>query len=238
MNGWIKLHCKTLENDVFLRDPMAWRIFEYLLLRAYMNRPQGRVVTSSYKIGNALYVTRSTVYKAVARLKNAKMVTTSVTGRATTYYICNWDNYQQEGSYSSTRSVATEYPLGSALNKNKIKNKENISRVSDETATRINELYELYLTEFETTAERFKFTPARKVKLRARVKDAGFDLVAQAIRNTAASAFHRGENERGWRANLDFIIRSYEQIEKLAALDSAPTADKDAEELRKKWMTT
>ena len=38
--------------------------------------------------------------------------------------------------------------------------------------------------------------------------------VKLAIENFASSPFHTGDNDRGWVADLDFIIRSDENIEK------------------------
>ena len=46
--------------------------------------------------------------------------------------------------------------------------------------------------------------------------DSGVELLEQAISNTSRSPFHNGDNDRGWTADLDFIIRSYEQVERLA----------------------
>ena len=51
---------------------------------------------------------------------------------------------------------------------------------------------------------------------------AGKEMLIKAIKNTASSPFHIGENERGWKADLDFIIKSYEQVERLSNLDVKP----------------
>lgn len=126
-------------------------------------------------------------------------------------------------------------------NKEEYKNKEldtNISsRVSNETSTTVDRLYQLFLTEFDKTESRVKLTPERRAKIRLRVKDAGEDMVAKAIRNTAASPWHRGENDRGWKATLDFIVQSYEKVERLSEMEVKSSIDPNGEELRKKWMT-
>lgn len=220
MNGWIKWHLQLIDNDLFREDWTAWHVFEYLCLMAYKGKPQGVVVTSRYKIANTIGGNHNTIYKAIKRLEKAKMVTISVTSKKTTIYICNWHTFQQVGNHSSNSSVTSEQPLGNTLIRIKNKNIDtNVSsRVSNETSTSVQKLYELYLQEFDTTEPRFKLTPGRRAKLGLRVKDAGYDLTAQAIRNTAASAWHRGENDRGWKANLDFIVRTYEQIERLAGM--------------------
>ena len=68
-----------------------------------------------------------------------------------------------------------------------------------------------------------KLTDKRKQKIRARLKDAGMDMLLKAITNTSQSAFHTGDNDRGWSADLDYIVRSYEHVEKLANIGRATT---------------
>ena len=48
-------------------------------------------------------------------------------------------------------------------------------------------------------------------------------MLAKAIENTSKSEFHQGDNDRGWTADLDYITRSYENVEKLAALETKKT---------------
>ena len=47
----------------------------------------------------------------------------------------------------------------------------------------------------------------RKAHLRSRVKDHGEAAVLEAIRNLAASPFHCGKNDRGWKANIGWFLK-------------------------------
>lgn len=47
----------------------------------------------------------------------------------------------------------------------------------------------------------------RLAKLRARVKDHGAQAVLDAINMVPHSAFLRGSNDRGWRADFDFLVQ-------------------------------
>lgn len=111
--------------------------------------------------------------------------------------------------------------------------KRNTMSNSKESDLQVKQIFDLYLEQFEASPARFKLSAARKIKIKARLRDAGIEMLTDAIKNTAASEFHRGDNDRQWKANLDFIIRSYEQVERLSGLD---TPSNDAEELRKKWQ--
>lgn len=52
-----------------------------------------------------------------------------------------------------------------------------------------------------------KLTNGRKVKLHARIKDAGIEGVAAAIRKIESNTWMHGKNDRGWKANPDFMLQ-------------------------------
>ena len=79
-------------------------------------------------------------------------------------------------------------------------------------------VYTHYLDTFGTTAGRYKLTDKRRAKLKSRLQDCGADMIIGAIDHARADYFYNGDNDRGWKADLDFIIRSYENVEKLANL--------------------
>lgn len=69
-------------------------------------------------------------------------------------------------------------------------------------------------------------TDARRTKLRARIEEFGLKEVRRAIRAIHRSSFCRGENDRGWKANIDFITRSEPIAKALEGFydDRKPTA--------------
>lgn len=210
MQNWVKLHQKIIENEIWRRDRTAWQVFEYLLVRAYNGKPQGTVVTSRYQIAEVCGGNNNTIYKALKRLEKAKMVTSVATSKYTTVHICNWNSYQNDSNQSSNNKVTTKEQQSNTLSR--IKNKD----IRKNTLVETQSVYDLYLKAFNKNENSYKLTDKRRAKIKARLNDAGYDLLASAINNTGASPFHRGDNDRGWCADLDFIIRSYEQVEKLA----------------------
>ena len=95
-----------------------------------------------------------------------------------------------------------------------IKGQGDKEKVSQE----MEHVYQHYLDQFGTTAGRYKLTDKRKAKLRSRLQDCGAEMIIDAIDHARADYFYNGDNDRGWKADLDFIIRSYENVEKLANL--------------------
>jgi len=52
-----------------------------------------------------------------------------------------------------------------------------------------------------------KFTPDRKRKIVARLRDYGSDGWSKALANIERSSFLTGTNDRGWRADLEFLLQ-------------------------------
>lgn len=105
------------------------------------------------------------------------------------------------------------------LGKVRLGNKE--TNVSDE----MQSIYALFIKSFKKNENTYKLSPARKAKLKVRLNDAGKEMIEKAIINVSNSPFHMGDNDRGWTADLDFIIRSYEQVEKLAAMNNKSSVE-------------
>jgi hypothetical protein len=59
-----------------------------------------------------------------------------------------------------------------------------------------------------------RLTPERKKKLTALLKDGGLETFERALSEMTKSKFLRGENDRGWRAHIDFLFErgKYDKI--------------------------
>ncbi len=67
-------------------------------------------------------------------------------------------------------------------------------------------------------------TPRRRQSLKARLREHGPHAVLEAIANLAASPFHCGKNDRGWRASLGWLLTSPENFQKMLELAPPPHA--------------
>ena len=126
--------------------------------------------------------------------------------------ICNWDKYQGDHQQLHQHLVNNK----STTNQHSYKNKNKIKNNNTNVLVEVRRTYDLYCELFNKNPNTYKLTDKRKAKLKLRLKQNGLEQLEQAIRNTAASAWHTGDNDRGWIADLDFIIRSEEQVERLA----------------------
>lgn len=74
---------------------------------------------------------------------------------------------------------------------------------------------EIYTTKFnELFKSNFQIIEKRAEKLNLRLKKFPLPEILKALYNLSTSSFHKGENESGWVADPDFLIRSDSQIDK------------------------
>jgi hypothetical protein len=212
-NGWIKLHRQIMENRMWQYDHNAVMVFMTLLLIA--DKRKGEWSGGRHQLAEKVGLKSTTTYQALKRLEKAKMVTLSSNNKYTVIHLCNFKKYQQVDDKSNDNQMTTRRQPDDTLTR--IKNKELRSiYISKDILVETQKVYDLFIKEFDRNPNLYKLTDSRKNKIKTRLKDAGYDLIAQAITNTSKQPFYRGDGPRGWIADLDFIIRSYENVERLA----------------------
>ena len=86
----------------------------------------------------------------------------------------------------------------------------------------IDNIFNLWLSCFGLSGR--KLTHGRVAKIKRRLKDCGKEQLELAIQNASQDYFYRGDNDRGWQADIDYICRSAEIVERLANM--TPRAEK------------
>lgn len=124
---------------------------------------------------------------------------------------------------STGTSTGTTTSSGTGYNNNNKNIHNNINEEKEQTKENTNDditkVYNTFIELFKRNPVQYKLTPARTAKIKSRLKDAGLDMLLLAIEKTSKSPFHTGFNDRKWKADLDFIIRTYENTEKLSNLE-------------------
>ena len=140
------------------------------------------------------------------------------------------------GSQGSTSSTGVA-PVPTSQNASSItKNTQRISLVK-KYESEMNRLYKGWLIEmiigrqkFMATAEgsqaradllesasrKTRLTDKRKQKLAARIDNLGVELCSKAIVNIGRSDFHKGQNDRKWKATLEWLFNTDEKVEEFA----------------------
>lgn len=112
------------------------------------------------------------------------------------------------------------------LKNKELKNKES-KCINTSNSAELDRFHDFVCELFGKDKARFKLTPMRKQKLKLRLKELGDERLRQAFQNIAASAFHRGDNDRGWKIDDDpyWLVSNAEKAEKWSnkTSDSANT---------------
>ena len=87
-----------------------------------------------------------------------------------------------------------------------------------DTTTKDIEGFPEFLARFnQLFGKSYRPTPGLKVKYLARLKLFTPSEILSAVESLAKSKFHKGENDRGWKADPSFLLRSDEQVDKWRA---------------------
>jgi hypothetical protein len=97
-----------------------------------------------------------------------------------------------------------------------------VQKVKNDEKQEVDNIFNLWLSCFGLSGR--KLTPGRQSKIKRRLKDCGKEQLELAIRNASQDYFYRGDNDRGWQADIDYICRSAEIVERLANM--TPRAEK------------
>lgn len=92
------------------------------------------------------------------------------------------------------------------------------TKIKDNTSDDVMLVYQHFCRIFKKNPNRYKLSDARIRKIRLRLKDAGKDMLLEAITNCQRDDFYSGRSKRWHGADLDWIVERYENVEKLANL--------------------
>lgn len=106
-------------------------------------------------------------------------------------------------------SIGYAYPMdtSNSNSNNNNNNKEGGVGETKEIETFISSFNKSFGTEY-------KITDTRIQKLRKRRETYSFEQILSSLSNLAKSKWHKGDNEKGWVADPDFLLRNDEQIDK------------------------
>jgi hypothetical protein len=110
-------------------------------------------------------------------------------------------------------------PLRPILKDNTIKDLS-IDNISTQTIKEksVEDIYNHYCFRFTKNCNSFKLSPKRISKIKARLEEFDVKQILTAIDHAADDNFYSGHNDKGWVADLDYITRSYEVMERLVNL--------------------
>lgn len=204
--GWVKIHRKIMANDLLRYDNSAYIVFTKLWI--YCDRSTGIYTTGRIGLAGITNLKPTTAYNALRRLEKQSMITLSSNSRFTKIQICNWRKYQSLDDSKQTED----------RQKNDTKQEEEgeYNLVQSQRDVDIAKVYESFIQASGRNSKTYKLTAKRKTKIKSRLNDAGLDVILRALKNISVDSWANGDNNRGWKWDLDYLVRSYENVEKWA----------------------
>lgn len=207
-NTWVKLYRKIRIHEV-MGDTTCCQILLYLFTG--VDKKTGELKLGRFAASKELNLNPNTFYKALKRLeKKYKMVTLTSNNQYTKVSLLNWAKYQPEApvvTQSGNNQVTTKYqPSNTPIyTRHKTKNKEYIYNIY--FLAWLEKFNKLFQTEYKPTKTRNELYNLRRKTFKV-------EEIERALVGMSKKGFYSGENDSGWKADPDFILKTDEQIDK------------------------
>ncbi len=86
------------------------------------------------------------------------------------------------------------------------------------TDNEVNSIYDYYLKCFNKEPYQCQLNDKRKSMIKLRLNDCGKDMLMKAIETVSLNEWYMGANDHGFKADLDYILKSYDNVEKMTNL--------------------
>ena len=235
-NGYL-----VIDNDVIDNDLLTW--FEKIILSRLMGFEKDGYFESAQATAKFLHMNLSTVKEARAKFVKLGFIekigmrngrTRYSINRDTITKYCQGDKTDRKKSFLATQEVGMpdSRSRNARLSRNDTyiyDNKEDNKDITplnppmggcvaqkdkNDEKDEVDNIFNLWLSCFGLSER--KLTHGRVTKIKRRLKDCGKEQLELAIRNASQDYFYRGDNDRGWQADIDYICRSAEIVERLA----------------------
>lgn len=221
--SWYAMERGWMDSPVFSDDPYTDReSWEWLISEASydgkkvfsvngkpMVLPIGFLSFSYSFMAKAWKWDKTKVFRTLLRYKEWGMIETNMKHRQVIISICNYSKYQP-GKLENETILAPNMKLEKDLICNKPKEGKNKERKKEED---IGDL-DLAVLEFNTLADEIglskvqRMTDSRKKSLMCRLDECGgIEGWRVALSIVRESPFLRGDNDRGWKADFDFMVK-------------------------------
>lgn len=217
MAGWIMLHREIMESKFWLKQKFtraqAW--VDILLITNYKESSfyirdneitvqRGQFAFSERALAKRWKWSQTRVQTFLKYLEKVEKISAHRNKILSCYTVLNYNKYQNPDEEKLTRNSQETHKK---LNTKNVKNVKNIYNENSPINIYIKKFNELFESKHLST-------DGRKDKLTTRLNSYTLDQILVALDNLAASPFHRGNNDRSWIADPDFLIRNDEQVDK------------------------
>lgn len=161
MEGWIKLHRKTLDNPIITKDSDYLAVWIYLLLNTThkeydvlfkgkrITLKKGQLLTGRKSISEKLKIDENKVQRILKILENEHQIEQQTSNQNRLITIVSWDKYQEDEQQIeqqlNNKRTTTEQQVNTNKNVKNIKNDKNvITTISDSCIDGLQKVIDFY----------------------------------------------------------------------------------------------
>lgn len=227
--GYIKLWRKLLDSGLMQNAEVftffAWSLmkashkpYKHLVGTQMVELEPGQFVTGIHAAAKELKTTPRKIRTALVTLENLQILTRKATNKFSIVSIVNWHIYQPEETENdkqndkqatSKRQAGDNKQEGRELKNKRTKEPKPSLSSGDAPRFTAQDLFDLWnQNKAEMQPNAVKLTPSRRTHANARFKEEPSREYWIGIIDTLAnSPFCCGDNDRGWKADFDFMLK-------------------------------
>lgn len=215
MEGWIKVYRQMLDNPIVCKDSDHIAVWIYLLLNATHTEydtlfkgkrttlQKGQLITGTISISKKLKINKDKVQRILKRFEIDKQIEQQTSNKNRLITILNWDKYQITDKQFDKQVInnceTTDKQVITNKNINNIKNEKNVDKY--------NNLVETYNFNCPNLPKVQKITDKRKTAINKFLKEYTKEQFIEICKIANNNDFLMGKNDRGWKADFDFLMR-------------------------------
>ena len=224
VGGWIKLHRQIAESRVFGNADLL-QVWLYCLIRASHSGQWVTITTGRGKtdiqvlpgqfiygrniVARAIGISPSTLRNRIAKLARLGNITVKADTHCSIITICNWDKYQ--GGESDTGQATGQPKDNQRTTKGHIQEgKESKNEKNSSLALTIGQDWNTMTRPEGLKEVTLPLSKGRLKHLSARLKESAWQdgKHREIFRRVVLSKFLTGDNDSGWRASFDWLIKN------------------------------
>lgn len=215
MEGWIKVYRQMLDNPIVCKDSDHIAVWIYLLLNATHTEydtlfkgkrttlQKGQLITGTISISKKLKINKDKVQRILKRFEIDKQIEQQTSNKNRLITILNWDKYQITDKQFDKQVINNCETTDKQVITNKnIKNNKNEKNVN-----KYDSVIEIYNFNCPNLPKVQKITDKRKTLINKFLKEYTKEQFIEICRIANNNDFLMGKNDRGWKADFDFLMR-------------------------------
>lgn len=212
MEGWIKVYRQMLDNPIVCKDSDHIAVWIYLLLNAThteydtlfkgkrITLQKGQLITGTISISKKIKINKDKVQRILKKFEIDKQIEQQTSNKNRLITILNWDKYQITDKQVDKQVINNCETTDKQVITNKnIKNEKNVDKY--------NSLVEIYNFNCPNLPKVQKITDKRKTAINKFLKEYTKEQFIEICRIANNNDFLMGKNDRGWKADFDFLMK-------------------------------